>query len=162
MIGCLQCFDLVASRLWGTRTPSHCPSQLCSGHHGNCQSIWAEPPSPSQEGVRQPCGGAQHHSLFRASLVALMVKNPPVIWETWVRSLGWEDPMEEGMATHSSILAWRIPMERGAWRAAIHWVTKSWTQLSNYAQAFTALYFGLLMWAPWHPSQLSLMFSLFN
>ena len=38
-----------------------------------------------------------------------MVKNPPAMWETWVRSLGWEDPLEEGIATHSSILAWRIP-----------------------------------------------------
>ena len=38
------------------------------------------------------------------------------MWETWVGSLGWEDPLEEGMATHSSILAWRIPMDRGAWR----------------------------------------------
>ena len=46
---------------------------------------------------------------FRASLVAQLVKNPPAMWETWVRSLGWEDPLEEGTATHSSILAWRIP-----------------------------------------------------
>ena len=38
-----------------------------------------------------------------------MVKNPPAMWEAWVRSLGWEDPLEKGMATHSSILAWRIP-----------------------------------------------------
>ena len=38
-----------------------------------------------------------------------MVKNPPAMWETWVQSLGWEDPLEEGMATHSGILAWRIP-----------------------------------------------------
>ena len=45
----------------------------------------------------------------RASLVAQMVKNQPAMQETWVRSLGWEDPLEEGMATHSSILAWRIP-----------------------------------------------------
>ena len=44
-----------------------------------------------------------------ASLVAQMVKNPPVMWETWVGSLGWEDPLEKRMATHSSILAWRIP-----------------------------------------------------
>ena len=44
-----------------------------------------------------------------ASLVAEMVKNLPAMLETWVRSLGWEDPLEEGMATHSSILAWRIP-----------------------------------------------------
>ena len=44
-----------------------------------------------------------------ASLVAQMVKNPPARWETWVRSLGQEDPLEKGMATHSSIFAWRIP-----------------------------------------------------
>ena len=45
----------------------------------------------------------------RASLVAQMVKNPPAMWETWVQSLGWRDPLEEGMAAHSSVLAWRIP-----------------------------------------------------
>ena len=44
-----------------------------------------------------------------ASLVAQLVKNPPAMWETWVRPLGWEDPLEKGKATHSSILAWRIP-----------------------------------------------------
>ena len=44
-----------------------------------------------------------------ASVVAQPVKNPPAMWETWVPSLGWEDPLEEEMATHSSILAWRIP-----------------------------------------------------
>ena len=44
-----------------------------------------------------------------ASLVAQLVKNPPAIRETWVRSLGWEDPLEKGKATCSSILAWRIP-----------------------------------------------------
>ena len=44
-----------------------------------------------------------------ASLVAQLVKNPPAMWETWVRSLGREDPLEKGKATHSSILAWRIP-----------------------------------------------------
>ena len=60
-------------------------------------------------------------------MVAQMVKNPPAMWETWVQSLGWEDPLEEGMATHSSILAWRIPMDREAWRATGHEVTKSQT-----------------------------------
>ena len=40
--------------------------------------------------------------------------------ETWVQSLGWEDPIEEGMATHSSILVWRMPMDRGAWWAIVH------------------------------------------
>ena len=44
-----------------------------------------------------------------ASLVAQLVKNPPAVQETWVQSLGWEDPLEEGKAMHSSILAWRIP-----------------------------------------------------
>ena len=44
-----------------------------------------------------------------SSLVAQTVKNPPAMWETWVLSLGWKDPLEEGMATHSSVLAWRIP-----------------------------------------------------
>ena len=51
--------------------------------------------------------------------------------ETWVRFLGWDDPLEEGMATHSSILAWIIPMDRGAWRATVHSVAKSQTLLSN-------------------------------
>ena len=45
--------------------------------------------------------------------------------ETWVSSLSWEDPLEEGMATHSSILAWGIPMDRGAWRATVHGVAES-------------------------------------
>ena len=49
-----------------------------------------------------------------------MVKNPPAMWETWVRPLGLENPLEKGMATHSSILAWKIPMDRGAWRATVH------------------------------------------
>ena len=49
----------------------------------------------------------------------------------WVRSLGQEDPLEEGIATHSSILAWKIPVDRGAWRATVHEVAKSRTQLSN-------------------------------
>ena len=56
-----------------------------------------------------------------------MVKDLPAMWETWVRSLGWKDPLEVGIATHSSILAWRFPMERGAWWATVHGVAKSWT-----------------------------------
>ena len=44
-----------------------------------------------------------------ASLMAQMVKTPPAMWETWVQSLGWEDPLEKGKAPHSSVLAWRIP-----------------------------------------------------
>jgi len=62
-----------------------------------------------------------------ASLVAQTVNNPPVMREIWVRFLGWEDPLEEGMATHSSILAWRIPMDRGSCWSTVHGVAKSWT-----------------------------------
>ena len=57
--------------------------------------------------------------------MAQMVKNPPARWETWVQSLLWEDPLEEGMAIHSSILAWRIPMDREAWKATVHRVSRS-------------------------------------
>ena len=58
---------------------------------------------PSGEGIGYPL------QCSWASLVVQLVKNPPAMWETWVRFLGWEDPLEKGKATHSSILAWRIP-----------------------------------------------------
>ena len=57
--------------------------------------------------------------------MAQLVKNPPAMQETWVRTLGWEDSPEKGKATHSSILAWRIP-----W--TVHGVSKSWTRLSDF------------------------------
>ena len=60
-----------------------------------------------------------------------MVKNLPAMWETWVQSLGQEDPLKKGRATHFSILAWRIPMDRGAWRATVHGVAKSGIKLSD-------------------------------
>ena len=60
-----------------------------------------------------------------ASPVAQLVKNLPEMRDTWVQSLGWENALEEGVATHSSILAWRIPMDRGAWRATVLGVAKS-------------------------------------
>ena len=66
-----------------------------------------------------------------ASLVAQLVKNPPAMQETLVRFLGWEDPLEEDVATHSSILAFRILMDRGTWWATVHGVAKSQTQLSD-------------------------------
>ena len=69
--------------------------------------------------------------LWRSDVVAQTVKNPPAMWEIWVWSLGWEDRLEEGMATHSSIPAWRIPMDRGAWRAIAHRVANSWTWLNQ-------------------------------
>ena len=58
-------------------------------------------------------------------LVAQMVKNPPAMQQTWVPSLGWGDPLEEGLATHySNILVWRIPMDRGARQATVHAVAE--------------------------------------
>ena len=63
-----------------------------------------------------------------ASLVAQLLKNLPAMWETWVRSLGWEDPLEKGTATHSSILTWRI---------TVHGVTKCRIQLSNFRFTFS-------------------------
>ena len=67
----------------------------------------------------------------RVSLVAQMAKNPCAMQETWVLALGWEDPLEEGIATHSSTLAWRILKEREAWWATVHGVAKIQTRLSD-------------------------------
>ena len=68
-----------------------------------------------------------HSSLSLGFPVAQMVKNSPAMRDTWVRSLGWEHPLEKGMASHSSILAWRVPTDRGA-----NGVTKSQTRLSDF------------------------------
>ena len=61
-----------------------------------------------------------HHSLM-----APMVKYPLAMREAWVWSLGWEDPLEEGLATHSSIFAWKIPIDRGAWWATVHGILQA-------------------------------------
>ena len=66
----------------------------------------------------------------RASLVAQLIKNPPTMQKTWVPSLGWEDSLEKGKATHSSILAWRIP-----WTIQSMGL-QSWTQLSDFHFTF--------------------------
>ena len=68
--------------------------------------------------------------------VAQMVKHPLAMQETWLWSLGWDNPLEESMATHSSILAWRISMDRGARWATVHWVTKSLMWLSTVYSIF--------------------------
>ena len=65
--------------------------------------------------------------MLRTSLVTQMVKNLQAVLENWVQSLGWEDPLEEGMAAHSSILTWRILMDKEAWGATVHGVAKSQT-----------------------------------
>ena len=69
------------------------------------------------------------------SPVAQLVKNPPAMWETWVRSLGWDDPLEKGTATHSSILAWRIP-----WTIWSVWLQKSRTGLSDFHFHFSYVF----------------------
>ena len=74
---------------------------------------------------------------FGTSLVAQLVKNPPAMRKTWVQSLGWEDPLEKGTATHPSILAWRIP-----WTVIVHGVAKSWTWLSDWTVA-------MVLWTFW-------------
>ena len=69
--------------------------------------------------------------------MALVVKNPLAnardIKDTG-QSLGWEDPLEEGMASHSNILAWKIPMDRGAWWATIYGIIKSQTEVAKHAR----------------------------
>ena len=91
-------------------------------------TVWVA--TPSSRGSSQPRDQTQV-SHTRASLVAQSIKNPPAMLETWISSLDWENPLEEGMATHSSTYAWRIPMDREAWQAAVHGITKSRTWLSN-------------------------------
>ena len=85
-------------------------------------------------GCGHHCSDSPHagFSLIRswALLTAQMVKILPANTEKQVLSPGWEDPLEDSMATHSSILAWRIPMDRGAWWATLYGVSKSCKQLS--------------------------------
>ena len=109
---------------------------LIPGSSAGKESAWnAGDPSSIPRLGRFPAEGIGYPFLYsRASLVAQTVKNLPTMWEPWVQSLGWEDPLEEGMATQSSILAWRIPMDRGAWQAAVHGVPKSQTWLGDLAQ----------------------------
>ena len=107
-------------------------SALNAGHPGSIPGSGRS----NGEGNGNPC------QYSWASLVAQTVKNPPVMWEICVWSPGWGDPLEEGMTTHSSILAWRIPMDRGAWLATVHGVAQSWTWLSDSAQHFKGHFWG--------------------
>ena len=86
-----------------------------SGKESTCN---AGDPSSIPGLGRSPGEGIGYQLQYsQASLVPQTVKNLPAMSETWVWSLGWEDPLEEGMKIHSIILAWRIPMDRGAWQA---------------------------------------------
>ena len=93
---------------------------------GNLGSIPESVSSP-REGIGYPL---QYSSAY---LVAQMLKNPPAMLETWVQPLDWEDLQEESLTTHSSILAWRIPMDSGAWQ--VPGVTKNGTWQSNWAHS---------------------------
>ena len=140
---------------WGHRG-SHLASPGAEARHGDSrapagrlQCIYPDPrPSAGKESTcnagdpglipglgKSPGEGIDYPLQYSwASLVAHKVKNLPAVWKTRVWSLGWEDPLEEGMTTHSSILAWRIPMDRGAWWAAVRGVAESDTteQLSTH------------------------------
>ena len=109
--------SLVGCRLWG-RTESdtterlhfHCSLSLFMHWRRKWQPTPVFLPGESQrQGSLVGCRLWGRTESDTASLVAQMVKNLPAMWETWVRSLIWEDPLEEGMATHSSVLAWRVP-----------------------------------------------------
>ena len=82
-------------------------------------------------GLLIPAKSGMGSTSLGASLVAQMVKNLPAMGETQVQFLGWGDPLEKEMATHSSVLIWQNPMDRGAWQATVRGVTKSWKQLSD-------------------------------
>ena len=110
------------------------PLNVVPGSSAGKESVCnAEDPGLIPGSGRSPGEGIGYPLQYSwAFLVAQAVKNPPAIPETWVRSLGWEDLLEEGMSTHSSILAWGIPMDRGAWWAVVHGVAKSQTRLSDF------------------------------
>ena len=100
-------------------------------------------------------GITYQYNYSQASLVAQMVKNLPIMWETWVWSLGWEDPLEESMATHSSILALRTPwteepgelQSMGFQRVGYNWATNTQWHLVNYTLAKKlSLQYNLCFW----------------
>ena len=83
-------------------------------------------PTPSLSQFSQ-----SQEKIYNDSLVTQVVKKLSAMWETWVPSLGRENPLEEGMAPYSSTLFLENPMDRGAWWTTVHGVTKSWTRLGN-------------------------------
>ena len=95
------------SRIWAT---AHFLAFLSNGSVDKESACNAGDPG-SIPGLGRSAGEGLSYSLQYswASLVAQLVKNPPAMWEIWVQSMGWEDPLENGKASHSSILAWRIP-----------------------------------------------------
>ena len=87
-----------------------------------------------QKGEEEFCSLGKADGILGASSMAQPVKNPPAVQEMWVRFLSQEDSLEEGVTTHPSILAWRIPMDRGAWRAIVHSVAKNRPRLKRLSK----------------------------
>ena len=81
---------------------------------------------------------------FRPSLMAQMVKNLPVVLETWAGPLGWEDPLEKGTGTPLQCSCLENPMDRGVWRATGHRVIETWTGLSMHTHTYTHLDFNYI------------------
>ena len=92
-------------------------SALCLDLH-----VW-----PLEGFCEYPSGPVRDKLPFQASLVARTIKNLPAMWKSWVRSLGWEDPLQKGTATHTSVLVQRIPWTEESGKLPVHGVTKSQT-----------------------------------
>ena len=127
---CQKCWGLLTYRIWTLAgwvwgaSVQDCFPDSSVGKESSCNV--GEPGSILGLGKSTGEGIGYPFWYSWASLVAQLVKNPPAIWETWVWSLGWEDPLEKGKATHSSILAWRIPWtmwSMGSQRVGLNWVT---------------------------------------
>ena len=84
-------------------------------------------------------------TMVRASLMVQTEKNLPAMWETWVWSLGSEDPLKKGMESHSNILAWRISMDRRTWWTTVHGVSKGQTWLSDKVHTHGRFYRCLIL-----------------
>ena len=141
----LSCVWLFATHgLQHTRPP--CPPPIPETY--SYSRRWCHQPSHPLSSPSPPVLNlSKHQGLFQwvgclhqMTKILELVKNLPVMRETWVQPLGWEGPLEEAMATHSSILVWRIPMDRGAWRATVHGVAKNWTRLSDWTELIVYSY----------------------
>ena len=110
------------SHVWLFATPWTVAYQASPSMGFSRQEYWSGLPFPSI-------------LLYIGCLVAQMVKNPPAIQETWVRLLGWEDPLEEGLAIQSSFLAWRIPMDRESRVGSSPWRPKEWDTAERLSPA---------------------------
>ena len=120
--------DMNLRKLWGKVEDSEA---WCTAIHGVTNSwTWLRDWTTTLDSISEPASqsSAATESEVWTSQMVLVVKNPPAMQEmqeTWVWLLCWEDPLKEGMATHSSILAGRFPRDRGAWGAIVHGVAKS-------------------------------------